>query len=106
MKITLNVTDKRITDLLHGHGGSYSPWLHEVSGKWNSRKGMTVRYDTERGEEGAGKGHMTITREKVRRGFEVFSRLPSFGDFMTENDDDLTFNCVMQCIIFGKLVFA
>lgn len=106
MRITLNITDKRITDLLHGHGGSYSPWLHEVSGKWNGPKGATVRYDAENGEEGSGKGKMLMTRAKVRRGMEVFSRLPSFGDFMTENDDDLTFDCAMQCIIFGKLVYA
>ena len=86
MKIALNITDKRITDLLHGHGGSYSPWLHEMSGQWNGRKGMSVRYDTERGEEGDGKGRMVITREKVRRGMEIFARLPSFGDFMHDGE--------------------
>lgn len=108
MKITLEIPEKRITDLLHGHCGSYSPWLHSASGKWNSSKGFKVKYDLEAGEEGDGKGFMTITAPKVAKGLSLMATdLPNHWEqFMTEDDDDITFDSVMQYIIFGKLVYA
>lgn len=106
MKFTIDISDKRITDLLHGHGGHYSPWLHELSGKWNSKAGAKAKFDREQDDEGSNKGSLTIRSGQVKRGMAIFAMLPSFGDFICENDDDLTFDCAMQCIIFGKLVYA
>lgn len=108
MKITLEISAKRITDLLHGHGGSYSPWLHEASGKWNSPKGFKVKYDLEAGEEGDGKGRKIIRPSHVAKGLSLMATdLPNHWEqFMTEDDDDITFDSVMQYIIFGKLVYA
>lgn len=106
MRITIQLSDKRITDLLHGHGGSYSPWLHEMTGAWDSKAGAKVQYDREQDDEGTGKGKMTIRAAQVKRGLAIFASLPSFGDFIAENDDDITFDAAIQCIIFGKLIYG
>lgn len=108
MKVTFEITDKRVTDLIHGHGGSYSPWLHEFSGKWNSPKGALAKYDLEAGEEGNGKGKMRIGRKAIERGLALMAvDLPNHWEqFMSENDDDITFDSIMQYCIFGKLVYG
>lgn len=106
MKITIEISDKRITDLIHGHGGSYSPWLHELVGEWNGPRGCRVKFDREKDEEGESKGRMRIGRRAIARGMTIFAKLPSFGDFIEENDDDITFDTFLQCVIFGKLVYG
>lgn len=108
MKITLEIKEQRITDLLHGHCGSYSPWLHSASGKWNSTKGFKVKFDREEDEEGSGNGFKTITAKDVAKGLSLMAvDLPNHWEqFMTEDDDDITFDSIMQYIIFGKLVYA
>lgn len=108
MKITIEITDERITDLLHGHGGGSSPWLHELSGKWNSPKGASVRFDREEEDEGVGKGRMIINRSKVRKGLVAMAAQEpyQFSEFRQEDDDEITFDTAMQCIIFGKCVYA
>lgn len=108
MKITVDVEDQRITDLLEGHGGTHSPWIHELTGTWKGRPGLKVRYDREQDEEGEGKGRQTIRRKDVARGLATMIKIApeEFADFILENDDDLTFDVFIQCIIFGKLVYA
>ena len=108
MQITLIVDDKRVSDLIHGHQGGYSPWLHELSGKWNTPHGATVKYDLEEEDEGNANGEMTFGRPDVERGLALMALdLPNHWEqFMTENDDDITFDSIMQYIIFGKLVYA
>lgn len=108
MNITLEISDKRITDLLHGHGGGSSPWLHELSGKWDSKGGAKVRFDREEDNEGDGKGRARITRAKVKKGLAVMATQEpyQFSQFLEENDDEICFDTALQCIIFGKCVYA
>lgn len=108
MKIILEIKDQRITDLLHGHGGGSSPWLHALSGKWDSAKGAKVKYDLLEGEEGDGKGRMVISSLDVMRGLAVMAKEEpyQFSQFLEENDDEITFDTALQCIIFGKCVYA
>lgn len=108
MKITLNIPDVRITDLLHGHGGGYSPWLRELTGQWTRKAGFRVKYDLEAGEEGEGKGRKSVRAGAVRRGLALMAQHEpgAFAQFLEGNDDDLTFDTALQFIIFGKLVYA
>lgn len=108
MQITIQITDKRITDLLHGHGGSYSQWLHELSGSWNKPAGAKVKFDREQDEEGSGKGHKVIRAAAVKRGLAIMAQSEpyQFSQFLEENDDDITFDTALQCIIFGKTIYA
>lgn len=107
MRVTIEIDDKRVSDLLHGHAGGYSPWMHELSGEWN-KGGAKVRFDREQDDEGAGKGKMNVGRLLVRRGLTIMAKeCPNrWADFMGRNDDDLAFDCAWQCIIFGKVVYA
>lgn len=108
MKITLEISEQRITDLLHGHGGGSSPWLHALEGKWNSKRGARAQFDREEDEEGSNKGRMTIRGPAVRRGLAAMAKEEpyQFSQFLEENDDEIAFDTALQCIIFGKCVFA
>lgn len=108
MKITLNITDTRITDLLHGHGGGSSPWLHELTGAWNKKRGFRVKYDREQDEEGSNKGRKLIGKRAVARGLAIMAAQEPyrFSQFLEENDDEICFDTALQCIIFGKCVYA
>jgi len=108
MKFSIEIDDTKVTDLLHGHSGSYSDWLHSAEGKWYNLSGFRVRFDKETDNEGDGTGRMTIKKAAVARGLAIFAKeCPvAFSDWMQGNDDDLAFDCIMQCIIFGKLVYG
>lgn len=108
MKITLSVNDKRVTDLLHGHGGGSSPWLHELAGKWTDGRGFRVKFDREEDDEGDGKGRMRVGRRKVQRGLSLMAQKSPYqwGQFMDENDDEITFDTALQYIVFGKLIYG
>lgn len=111
MKITLTVKDERITDLLHGHGGSISgSWLEELSGEWNDSKGhCRVKFLREDQEESENpKGRKNIGRRTVQKGLALMAEFSPrhFADFMNENDDDVTFDVFVQYCIFGKVIYG
>lgn len=108
MNIQISIPDKRITDLLHGHGGSYSPWMHKLKGKWNERAGATVVFDKNSDEEGGGTGKGVYNRLDVMRGLAILAKESPkhLCQFLEGDDDDLSFDCAWQCIIFGRLVYA
>lgn len=104
--IMLEFKEERISDLLHGHGGSYSPWMHNLTGKWNTKRGARIRFDLE-DESATRHGKMFVGREEVRRGLAIFAvTYPhAFALWLEENDDDQTFDAVWQCIVYGKEVW-
>lgn len=108
MFISTTLTDKRIADLLHGHQGGMSPWLHSLTGNLIQDGRIGVHFDKEDDEEGDGKGKLVITREEVQKGLTLMAQNSpnQWAQFMTENDDDITFDTAIQYIIFGKLVYA
>lgn len=108
MKITIQVADQRINDLIHGHQGRDSYWLHELRGNLFKDGKFTVEYDRANDAEGSNKGRKTITPRMVHKGLSLMaaSRGHAWAQFMGENDDDVTFYIAMQYIIFGKEVYA
>lgn len=109
MKFHLEISDVRITDLLHGHGGSYSmSWLDEISGQWIDGS-CTVRFLREDQDEGdEPKGRKRIGSATVRKAMALFAKNSPrhFGDFLEENDDDITFDVFAQYCIFGKVIYG
>lgn len=108
MKIEIDIPPERITDLLQGHSYDASPWIHDMSGDWRSPEGLTVTYDNEDEEEGEGQGAIIIREPQVQQGFPIFIKecKRHFGEFLCEHDDAETFDCFIQCIIFGKLIYG
>ena len=109
MKITLNIPDKRITDLIHGHGGSVSGWLHKLTGNClRGQAGCYVQFDLEEKDEGNGDGKMRFGRKRIREGLTIMAQESpyQFGQFLSGDDDDVTFDTALQCIIFKKMVYA
>lgn len=109
MKLALEISDKRIHDLIHGHGLTYNySWWDEISGNALSAKGAKVVFTTEKDEEGEFSGKRTIKARAVRTGLELMARLApeAWADFMAENDDMNTCDTAWQFIIFGKMVYG
>lgn len=103
MELKIRIPDKRINDLLHGHGGSASLWLHSLDGDLPD-KVATVRFNRENG----GCGEKIVERSDVENGLAIMcAECPyQFGEFLDDNDDDITFDTAWQFIIFGKLVYG
>lgn len=109
MKVSIEISDKRIHDLIHGHGLTYSySWWDEISGNALSKKGAKVVFTRESDEEGEFGGKRLIKAHAVRNGLELMARLSSeaWADFMAENDDMETCDTAWQYIVFGKLVYG
>lgn len=113
MNIQTTIDDKRIEQLLFGHRGSVSDWLHLVNMTDQARglgAGVDASWDREGDPEGEakGKGHFSYT--DIERGIAAWAGSPEglyqWGCFREENDDDVTFDVAWQFIIFGKLVYA
>lgn len=106
MNITLSIPQQRIADLLFGHQGSVSSWLHSISG--DSLNGVHVHYDTEEDQEGVGSGRKWIDYAAIQKGLAAMALANpnSFGAFLREDDDDIDFDVAWQCIIFGKTIYA
>lgn len=57
MKLALEISDKRIHDLIHGHGLTYSySWWDAIGGNALSANGAKVVFTMEKGEEGSDQG--------------------------------------------------
>lgn len=109
MKLSLEISDKRIHNLIHGHGLTYDySWWDEIGGNALSAKGAKVVYTKETDEEGVFTGKRIIKATAVRRGLELMAKLApeAWSDFMAENDDMNTCDTAWQFIVFGKLVYG
>jgi hypothetical protein len=106
MNIIVTITDKRVNDLLFGHLGKMSDWLHLVSGKIDD--GVKAVWDREKDAEGSAKGRGSFTREQIEKGLATMAEKAPYqwAQFMLENDDDVTFDCAWQFIIFGKEIYG
>jgi hypothetical protein len=106
MNITIEITHKRVNDLLTGHLGRTSDWLHSVTGEIEG--GFHVHYDREEDAEGEGKGRKHISYAALQKGLAAMATgNPSqFAAFVAEDDDDITFDVAWQFIILGREVYG
>lgn len=114
--------------------GSYSPWLHEFDsdtdddnsaslrrsisargdiwyadpGYWKDGGKARIRYDLESENEGVGGGTMTFGKAEIISGLATMAATAPkhFADLANENDDAITHDVLLQCIVFGKIVYG
>jgi hypothetical protein len=106
MKITFNITDAKIDELL-GHAAHDWLALRDAAGDW--RKGnLKVKFDREDGDEGEMKGRKTIGRAAVAKGIAAMVKEApwALSQWLEGNDDMEVCDAAYQCIIFGKLVYG
>jgi len=108
MQISVTILDENILDLFTGHGGSYSSWLHEFEQLGMGTGRYRAVYDLEDGEEGDAGGFNTFGPDEIAKGLGIMAQeSPSqFGQFLAGDADDLTFDIALQCVVFGKIVYA
>ena len=124
MKIEMEISDKRIADLLvtgleggymaplcitkiypgHGDGdpwsGDYTP--DYIRAPFSKGGGVGFEDEEEPGEE------MVLTREKMEKGLQIMSeKYPQhFSDFIRENEDAITGDVFLQCALLGDIVYG
>ena len=108
MKISVTISDQAVQDLFTGHGGNYSPWLHEFEQLGMGTGRYRAIYDLEEGEEGDAGGFNTFGPDDIAKGLGIMAQESprQFGQFLDGDADDLTFDNALQCVIFGKIVYA
>lgn len=110
IRIQFTFPEKRIEELLYGHPMSCSHWLRSISGQWPTLKktGVIVRFDREKDDEGTFKGRKFIKLEHVAKAIALMAKeAPAqFGQWLEENEDDITCDTIWQLAIFGKLVYC
>ncbi len=67
-----------------------------------------ARYDDPAKDEGNGKGKREVTQNDVQIGLHVMAckYAAHFADLITEKDDAITHDVMMQCIILGDVVYG
>lgn len=133
MKLTIEIDDKRVQDLLCSalEGGSNywynidnsdgsvttSPedvgveYWHEVPFTEKGVIVFTANGDDEN-EEINGATSWKLDRAAIERGLTVFASLKEgegghhYGDFIKENDDAITGDVFLQCCLFGEIIYG
>jgi len=104
--IATDLTREQIERLLFGHGGSISAsWMHELTPHHAPKPiGATVTYTPEIGARRT----KTYDLAAIVTGLTLMAQKEprAWAQFMTENDDDATFDYAWQFIIFGKEVYS
>ncbi len=121
---TLQITEKRIADLLCGafEGGS-NYWVHEATVHDLVKDGQPwgpseytpsyIRAPFSAGgyvdlDPGEGEPIVRLDREALARGLKVMAeKYPRhWSDFLQENEDADTADCFLQCCLFGEIIFG
>lgn len=108
VKVTHEIDDQRVMDLLSGHAMRYSDWVLKLEGNFND--GYKVTFDLETDNEGDGNGHKQVGYLGIARGL---ARMASdkegskhWADFLADNDDDITCDAAWQFICLGRMVYG
>jgi hypothetical protein len=112
MNITINyeIDKSRLYDLFFGHAGFYSDWIHNIVGNTdiNSPTGHYITYDLATDNEGAGNGYKNVYVDDFIKGLTAMAKNSpqAFCNFISENDDDFTFDLAWQYVVFGEVIYA
>lgn len=129
MKIIVEVTPDNLCDLFTTcFEGGYSPWLKSADWIYPTRDALPqdnvvwwghkeffqdmfefgIKFDRPEDEEGAGKGKMIITPGMVSAGLtQATKQCPKiWGRFISEDYDALDADAIVQCIVFGEVIYG
>lgn len=118
MKIEIEITERRVGDLLIGalEGGSYH-WIASFK-RYSSRTRTSIDYWVWPFKEGCsllihGREYpsddpLTLDRAAIERGLKLFpTRCPEqFGRWLAEQDDGVTGDLFLQLCLFGEIVYG
>lgn len=121
---------ERITNAIIGvFEGGYSPWIHSVeaivplaladevkaNGPWYANERfwaeegrMRLTYDEITGDEGNGNGRAEVGLPEIISGLEKMAihAARHFNDLMTENDDAITHDVMIQFVVLGEIIYG
>lgn len=126
---SIKVSPRRICDLLIGafEGGStyWAQQAHYVEPKrvannqhwydmpelftaYPAEEIFKIKYDDPEKPEGNGKGVKVVTMNDIQKGLNVMANkyASHFGDFVSENDDSITADVFLQCVVLGDVIYG
>lgn len=129
VKVEQEISEQRMIDLICTglEGGMTSSWLHlweKVGGPeqpddklvWYAQPEcydpgtlkFKVQYDDPDEEEGAGNGEQYFGYSDLVDGLQLMAtKYPRhFGDFMAENDDAVTGDVYIQCVVLKEVIYG
>ena len=129
MKITVlrEVTDAMICNAIVGTvEGGYSPWLGELKyldsdpapqpglvwygqeALYNDSLRFKAVYDDPEQEEGTFGASVFVDYRRIREGLQYMARAHNrhFNDLVEENDDAITHDVFMQCVVLKRVVYG
>lgn len=123
--VTVPVTWRRVCDLIcTGVEGGYSPWLHSIErqGEWNGSEmpayydpefwtqggRYAAKFDLESDQEGDGNGRAMIDSAALVNGLRLMAsdQPRHFADFVAENDDAITGDVFLQCVLLKAVIYG
>jgi hypothetical protein len=122
--VTQSVTWRRICDLIcTGIEGGFSSWLHHINreGEWSGEEPAyyqpefwlgggrySAKFDRESDNEGDGKGRATFDSAALVNGLRLMAEKEPrhFADFMQENDDAVTGDVFLQCVLLKAVIYG
>jgi hypothetical protein len=106
----VNVPDELIINALESADIGY--WANVPRGtdhaKLLSGAATALVYESEGSHDGKGDGLHELTSDKVRAGLQVLaSKYPHhFADIVGDNSDCITCDALVQCALFGEIIYG
>ena len=112
------ISQERLEDLLCcAFEGGIGYWARIVDATWSSGvdyshqlpvRGGAVRLGDSTGEGWPEGARPILSRDSIRRGLQTMAdKYPRhWSDFVRENEDAITGDVFVQCVVFGEVVFG
>lgn len=101
MKAIINVKDEYVYNQIENLTTTYSPWIFEYEKKGEA---FVFRYEDENNKQRT----KVVVKKHLVKGLSVMAKeAPSrLGNVVTGDSDAIDADVFVQCVIFGKLVYA
>jgi hypothetical protein len=88
-------------------GGEHTVWYNDPA-FWVGGGKAALEFDRAEDHEGANKGRMVIGMDEIKDGLAKMAvRAPRhFSDLINESDDAITHDVMVQCIVFGEIIYG
>lgn len=122
--VTIPVTWRRICDLIcTGIEGGFSSWLHHINRDsswrgsdpayyqpefWLQGGRYSAKFDSKSDREGDGSGRATIDAAALITGLRTMATKEplQFANFLNENDDAITGDAFLQCVLLKEVIYG